>query len=90
MLNDIAILVLNMHAPLSSTIQLACLPTSQSSSYPSSGSSSWAVGWGLFYFLMLILILDNSINNIYQCFICLGTTSSGNYSIILYITNLTF
>ncbi len=79
MLNDIAIIVLNMHAPLSSTIQLACLPTSQSSSYPSSGSSSWAVGWGLFYFLMLILILDNYIH---QCFICLGTTSSGNYLIV--------
>jgi secreted trypsin-like serine protease len=43
--NDIALLKLSSSAPLNIYIQPACLP-SQSTSYPSTSYSSWAVGWG--------------------------------------------
>jgi secreted trypsin-like serine protease len=43
--NDIAILKLSSPATLNIYIQPACLPT-QSTSYPSTSYSSWAVGWG--------------------------------------------
>ena len=45
MLNDIAIIRLNVLVPLNNKIQLACLPSS--TKYPaSSNTPSWTVGWG--------------------------------------------
>jgi secreted trypsin-like serine protease len=45
-LNDIAILKLKREVSLNTNIQIACLPPSQSSSYPAFNQSSWTVGWG--------------------------------------------
>jgi secreted trypsin-like serine protease len=44
--NDIATLVFSGNAILNQYVQLACLPSSSSSSYPSSSQSSWVAGWG--------------------------------------------
>lgn len=44
--NDIALLILSTPVTLGAKVQLACLPA-QSSTYPSVGSSGYAVGWGV-------------------------------------------
>ncbi len=43
--NDIAILKLSSPATLNEYVQPACLPVSQSNSYPAANQSSYAVGW---------------------------------------------
>ena len=43
--NDIAILKLSSPATLKENVQPACLPVSQSNSYPAANQSSYAVGW---------------------------------------------
>jgi hypothetical protein len=45
--NDIAILKLEKSAPLNNKIQIACLPRSKSTSFPSYNLNSWIVGWGI-------------------------------------------
>ena len=45
MLNDIAILKLSTLATLNQYVQPACLPVTQSSTYPTANQSSYAVGW---------------------------------------------
>lgn len=47
--DDIALLKLASSVSLTTKIQIACMPGS-SSSYPSSGISGWAVGWGKFFY----------------------------------------
>ena len=44
--NDIAIIKLNQDLVLSQEMQVACLPTKQSSIYPDINRPSYAVGWG--------------------------------------------
>ena len=46
-MNDIAILYLTQPVVLSDKIQFACLPSSQSNSYPSNNIPAYAVGWGM-------------------------------------------
>lgn len=47
MLNDIAILKLKDEVQLSNKIQLACLPDSNKTGYPTQvGVPVWAAGWG--------------------------------------------
>jgi len=45
-LNDIAILKLKTEANLNEYIQIACLPSSYSTSYPEPNQQTWALGWG--------------------------------------------
>jgi hypothetical protein len=44
--NDIAILKLLKSVTLNRAVQVACLPTQQSNTYPSTSVPAWAVGWG--------------------------------------------
>ena len=52
--NDIAILKLEKSAPINKKIQVACLPKSQSTEFPSANIDSWAVGWGILDFMIVI------------------------------------
>jgi secreted trypsin-like serine protease len=45
--NDIAMLYLSAAVTLNSYIQIACLPTTTSTSYPGVGVSVYAAGWGV-------------------------------------------
>jgi secreted trypsin-like serine protease len=45
-LNDIAILKLKNQVDLNSKVQIACLPTNKSNSYPGTNVDSIAAGWG--------------------------------------------
>jgi secreted trypsin-like serine protease len=45
--NDIALLKLSSPVTLNNYIQIACLPTAQSTTYPGVGLSVYAAGWGL-------------------------------------------
>jgi secreted trypsin-like serine protease len=45
-LNDIAILKLSQNVTLNEYIQIACLPKSQSNTYPGTNIPGWIVGWG--------------------------------------------
>ena len=47
-LNNIAIMTLSNDVTLSEYVQVACLPTSTSTSYPPVNSAVWNVGWGSF------------------------------------------
>ena len=44
--NDIALLILSSEVTLSSNIQLSCLPSTNSDSYPGSDVNGYVVGWG--------------------------------------------
>jgi secreted trypsin-like serine protease len=44
--NDIALLFLEMNVTLSNNIQIACLPTAPSETYPGTNVSVYAAGWG--------------------------------------------
>jgi secreted trypsin-like serine protease len=48
--NDIAILTLTNKATLNNYIQIACLPTASSSSYPGTNVDVYAAGWGALSF----------------------------------------
>jgi hypothetical protein len=45
MFNDIALIILANPVILDSTTQIACLPSSESSIYPSTATSAYLVGW---------------------------------------------
>ena len=45
-LNDFALLILDREVDLNQKIQLACLPSSQSNTYPGTNRDAWVVGWG--------------------------------------------
>ncbi len=55
--NDIAILKLEKSAPINKKIQVACLPKSQSTKFASANIDSWAVGWGMFIFMIVIFFI---------------------------------
>lgn len=44
--NDIALLILSSEVSLSSSIQISCLPSSKSDSYPGIDVNGFVVGWG--------------------------------------------
>ena len=46
-MNDIALLHLRQPAILTDYIQVACLPTDKSPSYPKENTTVFAVGWGV-------------------------------------------
>ncbi len=37
---------LSKSVSLNRAVQVACLPTQQSNSYPSANTPTWAIGWG--------------------------------------------
>jgi hypothetical protein len=45
LMNDIAIIKLSVPVRLNRFIQIACLPKTQSTNFPSAGSKAWIVGW---------------------------------------------
>jgi secreted trypsin-like serine protease len=94
--NDIALLRLTSLVDLNSNIQIACLPTSVSNTFPTAGTSVYAAGWGKLsysafstpndlYNVKLSVYASNLCSNVYSGYspdkmVCAGGTGKDTCS----------
>ena len=90
-INDIALIYLKNEVTLSNVIQIACLPSAKSNTYPSANTYAYAAGWGtLSYEGTAPSLLNNVKLNIYSSSSCNLIDAMHNYNAQICAGNINY